>query len=205
MKVRSRLREARRVAVAGGAIALAAPVAAHAHLVQSGLGPFYDGIAHFALSPDDWLFALAIALLGGLAGKRAARSVLFALPASWALGGVIGLARDTVAEWPLWIAATLVVTGALVAWSPRMPDIARAVIAIALGGLHGYCNGSLAAVDGIELSGIVGVAATTFVVVALIAAAVVSLGGSTPRIVVRVAGSWIAAIGLLLIGWSFRG
>ena len=202
---RVRPRQTTRVAIAAAATTLAAPAAAHAHLVQSGLGPFYDGIAHFALSPEDWLFALAIALLGGLAGKRAARSVLFALPASWALGGVIGLARDTVAEWPLGIAATLVVTGALVAWSPRMPDLARAAIAIALGGLHGYCNGSLAAVDGIALSGIVGVAATTFVVVALIAAAVVSLGGSTPRIVVRVAGSWIAAIGLLLIGWSFRG
>ena len=200
-----RSRPRTRIAIAVVATTLAAPAAAHAHLVQSGLGPFYDGIAHFALSPDDWLFALAIALLGGLAGKRASRWVLFALPAAWALGGVMGLTRHAVADWPAWIAATLVVTGAMVAWSPRMPDAAPAALAILLGGLHGYCNGSLAAVGGIELSGIVGVAATTFIVVALFAAAVVSLQGSTPRIVARVAGSWIAAIGLLLIGWSLRG
>jgi hypothetical protein len=34
---------------------------------------------------------------------------------------------------------------------------------------------------------------------------VVSLGRPWMRIAVRVAGSWIAAIGLLLLGWALRG
>ena len=71
----------RSIVAAATAVALACPASAHAHLVQSGLGPFYDGIAHFALSPDDWLFALAVALLGGLSGARGGRTVLFLLPA----------------------------------------------------------------------------------------------------------------------------
>ena len=44
-----------------------------------------------------------------------------------------------------------------------------------------------------------------FVLVALVAAFVVSLRAPWARIVVRVAGSWIAAIGLFMLGWSLRG
>jgi urease accessory protein len=43
-----------------------------------------------------------------------------------------------------------------------------------------------------------------FVTTALAAALVVALSAPWARIVVRVAGSWIAAAGLLLLGWSLR-
>ena len=52
--------------------------------------------------------------------------------------------------------------------------------------------------------GLVGIVATLFVLVALAAGLVVALRAPWTRIAVRVAGSWIAAIGLLLLGWSFR-
>jgi len=42
------------------------------------------------------------------------------------------------------------------------------------------------------------------VLVATGAAIVVSVKAPWQRVVVRVAGSWIAAIGLLLLGWSLR-
>jgi hydrogenase/urease accessory protein HupE len=191
-------------AAAAVAIAIAWPASARAHLVQSGLGPFYDGIAHFALSPDDWLLALALALLGGLGGARGGRTVLFVLPAAWLLGGAVGLSRDTVAEWPVASAATLVLAGALVAWSPTLDGRALSALAFALGALHGYLNGSLGATGGFTPSGLLGVASTVFVLAALAAALVVSLRREPLRIVVRVAGSWIAAIGILLVGWSLR-
>jgi hypothetical protein len=44
-----------------------------------------------------------------------------------------------------------------------------------------------------------------FVLVALVSAFVVSLKPPWTRIVVRVAGSWVAAMGLLMVGWFFRG
>ena len=196
---------ARTVALIGAvAVAAAWPASAHAHLVQSGLGPFYDGIAHFTMSPDDWLFALAAALLGGLSGARGGRIVLFVLPLAWLIGGLLGLSRQTVAEWPALTAATLVVTGALVAWSPRLRGDVLTTITAIFGVLHGYLNGSLGAAGGLAPSGLAGVTATVFVVTALAAALVVSLRREVSRIAVRVAGSWIAAIGLLLAGWSFR-
>jgi hydrogenase/urease accessory protein HupE len=195
----------RTVALIGAAAVVAAwPTSAHAHLVQSGLGPFYDGIAHFTLSPDDWLFVVATALLGGLSGARGGRSVLFALPIAWVVGGLVGLTRQTVADWPAVSAATLVVTGALVAWNPRLRGEALTAIAVVFGALHGYLNGSLGAAGGFAAPGLAGVAATVFVVTALAAALVVALRGDGARIVVRIAGSWIAAIGLLLAGWSLR-
>ena len=46
--------------------------------------------------------------------------------------------------------------------------------------------------------------AMLFVFVTLISAIVVSLRRPWARIVVRVAGSWIAAIGLLMLGWALR-
>jgi len=43
-----------------------------------------------------------------------------------------------------------------------------------------------------------------FVLVALAAAFVVRLRADWARIAVRVAGSWIAASGLLMLGWAVR-
>ncbi|HEX9166089.1 MAG TPA: hypothetical protein VF862_09270, partial [Gemmatimonadales bacterium] len=49
-----------------------------------------------------------------------------------------------------------------------------------------------------------GIGATVFVLVALGAALAVTLRDGWRRIAVRVAGSWVAAIGLLLLGWGLR-
>jgi hypothetical protein len=53
--------------------------------------------------------------------------------------------------------------------------------------------------------GLLGIMAALFVLVALVAAYVVALQRPWTRIVVRVAGSWIAAMGLLLLGWALHG
>ncbi|MDH4180787.1 MAG: hypothetical protein OEV46_02170, partial [Betaproteobacteria bacterium] len=53
---------------------------AHAHLVETGFGAFYDGLAHVAVTPADLLVVVAVALLAGQRGSRAARLALFALP-----------------------------------------------------------------------------------------------------------------------------
>jgi NADH:ubiquinone oxidoreductase subunit H len=47
--------------------------------------------------------------------------------------------------------------------------------------------------------------AALFVLVTLASAFVVSLERPWARIAVRVAGSWVAASGLLQLGWAFRG
>jgi urease accessory protein len=77
-------------------------------------------------------------------------------------------------------------------------------LAVVVGLLHGYLNGAAMAQAKLGTLGVVGIVSTLFVVVALAAAMVVAIRAPWGRIAVRVAGSWIAAIGLLLLGWSFR-
>jgi hydrogenase/urease accessory protein HupE len=197
-------RAALRAAAILAALASAGALPAEAHLVQSGLGPFYDGVSHFAVSADDLLGALAVALLGGVGGPRAGRWALFSLAGAWLAGGIAGIPRETVASWPLATALSLIVVGALVAWNPRLPAPAVGALAVAVGALHGYLNGSLSAGGSFGFRGLLGTAASAFVVVALAAALAVSLKREWTRIAVRVAGSWIAAIGLLMAAWSLR-
>ncbi len=176
------------------------PAEASAHLVTTGLGPFYDGISHFTLTPEDILPVLALSLLAGLSGPSAGRAVLFVLPVAWLSGGLLGLTRPAELLLPALTAAVLLSLGALVALDRKLPLAVVAFLAAALGLFHGYLNGT-AKLGALGLSG---VAATLFVFVALVAAFVISLRAPWTRIAVRVAGSWLVAISMLMLGWTFR-
>jgi urease accessory protein len=191
----------RRVLVAA---ALLAPVAAQAHLVNTGLGPFYDGVSHLALTIEDLLPALAMALLAGQRGATVGRSTLLALVAAWLAGGLGGLAWPVATGGAMLTTGSLLVLGGLVAAEAPLPPGLVTALAVALGLLHGWLNGSAMAQARLGALGLVGIVATLFVVVALAAALAVGVRASWARIAVRVAGSWIAAIGLLSLGWALR-
>ena len=192
--------------VAATALVLVAlPAPAHAHLVTTGLGPVYDGISHLLMSPDDLLPVLAMALLAGLNGKAAGRLALFVLPACWAMGGLSGFAAGKPLLPGAVVALSFLVLGGLTAADRRLSPAVVSSFAAALGLLHGFLNGAGIATAGREALALAGIVTAIFVLVALVAAFVVSLRAPWARIVVRVAGSWIAAIGLLMLGWSLRG
>ena len=201
--MRDRARQ--RLALVAAGLLLFLPQAAHAHLVNTGLGPFYDGVSHFGLTPEDLLPALALALLAGQRGARVGRTILFALPAAWLLGGVAGLAFPTIAEVPALPTGAFLLLGGLVAAEAPLPLRGTVLLAVVVGLLHGYLNGAAMSEARLGALGLAGIVTTLFVVVALAAAAVVAIRVPWGRIAVRVAGSWIAAIGLLLLGWSLRG
>jgi hydrogenase/urease accessory protein HupE len=77
-------------------------------------------------------------------------------------------------------------------------------LAVVFGLVHGYLNGAAMSQAKLGALGLVGIVSTLFVTVALAAAMVVAIRVPWGRIAVRVAGSWIAAVGLLLLGWSLR-
>lgn len=186
---------------------LLVPVQASAHLATTGLGPVYDGILHLFLSLDDLLPVFALALLAGLNGSKAARWTVFALPAAWFAGGMAGflggLPSLPNAVMSLWL--PLLLLGLLVATDVRLGAYLVATLAALLGLLHGSSNGADIASAGREASGVVGIVGAVFVVSSLVAAGVIALRVPWARIVVRVAGSWTAATGLLLLGWSLAG
>jgi hydrogenase/urease accessory protein HupE len=196
----------RRLAViaAGGSLLLL-PGAAHAHLVTTGLGPVYDGISHLFLTFDDLLPVVAIALLAGLNGPAAGRRTLFALPVAWLAGGAAAHLSG-VALLPQGITSlSFLALGTLTAVDLRLAPPVVTALAVALGIAHGWLNGAALATAGREASGLVGITGAIFLLVALVSALVVSLRPPWTRIAVRVAGSWIAAIGLLLLGWTLSG
>lgn len=186
------------------AVALLLPVRSHAHLVNTGLGPVYDGVSHLALTPEDFLPALAVALLAGQRGPRAGRLVLVALPAAWLVGGLLGLAIPTIQSTAIITILSFLALGGLVAAEARLrPEWVTALAAV-VGLLHGYPNGAAMSQAKLGSLGVVGIVSALFVTVAVTAAMVVAIRAPWGRIAVRVAGSWIVAIGLLLLGWFFR-
>jgi hydrogenase/urease accessory protein HupE len=187
--------------VAGFAL-LCSPSRAAAHLVTTGMGPVYDGIGHLLLTPEDLVPVLTIALYAGLRGAVAGRRTMFLLPFAWFVGGLAGSAVNAATSIPI-PAISFLILGGLVAADLCMPAAAVSGLTIVLGLVHGFLNGA-ALKDGAGTLGLIGVMTMLFVLVTLTSALVVSLGKPWARIAVRVAGSWIAAIGLLMFGWALR-
>lgn len=191
--------------VAGALLAIVvAARPAHAHLMTTGFGPFYDGLTHLLVSPEYLLPMIALALLAGLHGPRFGRAVLFALPAAWLAGSVLGLLVAPRAPMPLATAIVTIGVGAMVAAGRRLPLALVGGFAVAVGVLAGALNGiELATVHSSPWAA-AGAAASLFVVVSLVTGQVASVRAAWARIAVQVAGSWIAAIGLFMLGWAVR-
>jgi hydrogenase/urease accessory protein HupE len=185
--------------VAAAFLSFAAP--ADAHLVTTGLGPVYDGIAHLVMSPADVALVIVLSML---AGMRVGRTILAVLPISWLAGGLAGLGLPAASSLDWTTGACFLFVGALVAADRNLSVSVVSALAAAVGALHGFLSGSAlstAPSGGLELLG--GLVAL-LVVVTLVAGIVVSLKVFWARIAVRVLGSWIAATGLLMLGWTLR-
>lgn len=194
------------------ALTAAAPVAAlvafpsnaSAHLVTTGLGPFYDGMSHLLLTPQDLLPLLAVALFAGLSGREAARGVLFGVPAAWFVGGLIGLGRAEELTLPLVTVGSVLLLGGLLAADRDVPGRLVVGLGITVGFVHGFLNGTAMSAAGLGAVGLLGIASAGFVLVALAGALAVRLHEGWTRVAVRVAGSWIVATGLFMLGWTLR-
>ena len=179
------------------------PAAAFAHLVTTGMGPVYDGIGHLLLTPEDLVPVIALSLYCGMRGARAGRYAMFMLPLAWLLGGLVGLNLDLDVTMPV-PALSFLLLGGLIAADAKLPDQLIGPMTVMIGLVHGVLNG-LVLKSGPGGPALLGIMGALFVLVALMSAFVVSLERSWTRIVVRVMGSWVAASGMLMIGWYFRG
>ena len=203
MSIRCRNRGWLVVAAMAGLCLTSGP--AHAHLFQTGFGTFYDGVVHFILTPADLLVGLGLGLLAGSCGAAASRGVLLALPGAWLVGGLIGSWSPVINALPSLTTMSFGLVGVLVAVNVQLSRAWVMSLGSIAGLLHGYINGTTIALDGAGWLSLAGATTMAFTLVTLVAALVVSLRAYWTRIVVRVAGSWIAAVGLLMVGWLLRG
>jgi urease accessory protein len=179
-------------------------VPAEAHLNSTGMWPFYDGLMHFLMSPEDIVPVIALALLAGLRGARYGRRALFTLPIAWLLGGLAGLSAITAKPHPFVASAWFLLLGGLLAADAKVSLRVTTALAALLGLYHGYLNGIGMGQFDTATVALLGLVVAVFVLIALVAAFVVRLHAHWARTAVRVAGSWIAASGLLMLGWAVR-
>jgi urease accessory protein len=160
-----------------------------------------DSHTGLATIQEDNFFGKATPVEPGIPG----RLTMFVLPLARLTGGIAGYvtgAPIVPVSSPL---VTVLLLGALTAADRRVPVWGVAALAAGAGGMHGWLNGASIAEAGNAPLGLVGIASAIFALAALLAALVVSLRAEWTRLVVRVAGSWIAAIGVLMLGWALRG
>lgn len=190
-------------AVCGLATLLAGPPAV-AHLTPTGLGSFSDGAVRLALLPSDLLLVCGVCLLAAQQGSDGWVKLRVVVPVAWLLGGIVGLGlrAELTTPWINTVAFSLV--GLLVALEAPLKRSVTMALAVLAGLWCGLINGSaLAFHDGSVPSLLGGVAS----VVALTWMLTWALRPPHPewlRIGLRVAGSWIAATGLLMVGWLLR-
>jgi hydrogenase/urease accessory protein HupE len=174
---------------------------ANAHLVSTGAGPFYDGTAHFFLTFEEILPVIALALFAGLRGTTYARWIIVILPIFWIIGGIIGFSK--IVPMPAFITAfVMLVSGVLLATDSKLSITLVIVITAFFSLLLGFLNG-IAMPSGSILE-LIGSATAAFIVAVLCAALAVALNHGWTRIALRVAGSWLAALGLLVLGWAMK-
>lgn len=189
------------------ALLLLVPAMARAHLVSTPFGDFYGGMLHPVTALEHLLPWLGLGLLAGFQHPTRGRWMLLVFP----IGLLVGLG---LAQWAPLVAplsslnvASFIVPGVLVALAWPVPLWALTGVGLAFGISHGHENG-LAMSQQINVSLFVaGVAAAGYFVVTLIAALVSFLSQKRHgfRVAVRAAGSWIAAIGVMMVGLSVTG
>ena len=175
------------------------PGIASAHLVSTGFGPVTDGAWHFVLSPEQSLPMAAFALLAGLRGPVNARQTMFVLPLAWLAVALAGAALP--AAWgPIVMAGAFLTTGGLLAADVKLSPTVTAILAALLGAVSAGVYGA----EDDSILSIFGAGFTIFVLLALVSSAALSLKAGWTVIAVRVLGSWTAATGLLLVGWTLH-
>lgn len=124
------------------------------------------------MSPEDLVPVLALALLAGLRGAAYGRKVLFVLPATWPIGGFVGLAVARVNSGTVLTAITFLLLGGLVAMDAKLSLRMTTGLAGLLGLFHGYLNGTGMGQPGVAYSALLGLVFAVFILVALAAAVV---------------------------------
>jgi hydrogenase/urease accessory protein HupE len=96
------------------------------------------------------------------------------------------------------------VAGILVLLDARVPASTVAGFGLAVGLVHGIVNGAILSPTGASLLGLTSAVSAVFCLFVLLSAQVTTLQAGWTRIAGRVVGSWIAAAGLLMLGWLAR-
>lgn len=179
-------------------------LATRAHAGPATLESVYEGAAWFLTQPGDLLAVLALALLIGQRGERENRLALVLAPTLWLLAGLFARLFLPPGTWTL-TPFLLVVLGLLVAVRAPVPSPGLTLLAGIAGLLAGLADGVALKAIPLHTVALAGVALLVAPLLALVAVITTPARAPWMRITIQVAGSWIVAIGMLMVGWLLRG
>jgi urease accessory protein len=182
--------------------------AAHAHATSAQAGAFYAGLLHPLTAPEHVLPMVALGLLAGQQGLNQGQGLLLVFPAAMALGASLALLHPALGWVSLLNIGSAALFGGLVAAAWRAPTVLLYALALLFGISHGYANGAAIAPNLSPAVFILGLVTAALLVLGYSMAGTAYLLRLKPAwllIAVRLAGSWIAAVGILVFGMMARG
>jgi len=161
------------------------------------------GLLHPLLAPAHVVALAGLAVAAGRAGSRVAIVAAFALGLAGGLGAIAWGVGETPANDVLLAAAAA--CGVLAAGLPRLPAWLAVPPAPVIGVAIGLDSPPQAISVGAAVPMLLGTACGGVIALALLAAAASALAGRWQGIVLRVAGSWLAAIAILVLALRWAG
>lgn len=170
-----------------------------AHLASGRFGDFYAGSFHLLTAIEHLIPMIAMGLLVGQQSKKVSRIMTLLVPLSLIIGTVIGIKISGI-TFSIYINSfSFLLIGGLIAWNKKLPTNLVLLIIVVLGITHGYSNGTAFEPTLSSFNYVLGVATAGLVIVTIFAGIALSVTKDWQKIAVRVAGSWVAAIGLITL------
>jgi urease accessory protein len=189
---------------------VASAQAADAHIVASRLGDFYTGALHPLTDLQDLILWAAMGVLAGSLGASRGRWLVLAFPLGLLAGLVLGRATGFVSAGPAADAGMILVLGLLLAAAARIPTALLCAIAFGLAVMRGAANAGDLGPETDRLLFAAGLACAGYAAITLTMALTLAFrraeAGTSMAwrgIAVRAFGGWIAAIGLMMVGFAF--
>jgi urease accessory protein len=190
---------AKKTFVVAAVYATLAPLPAFAHPMQ-GVGDFYAGMLHPVITLETVLPVIALSLLAGQQQREVAIKILVAFPAALMVGALLALSGNAPPHLGTVQLTLTALFGVLVAVRSRLSIRLLVALAVALGISAGWSNASDALGQLSPYRFIAGLAVVGLLSLTYGIGLVRSLKMEWTQIAVRVVGSWIAAVGILVLG-----
>lgn len=179
------------------------PINANAHLVGVEFGDFYAGSLHLMLAPEHVAAMLVVGLIGAHQSLEVARWGLIALPLGLLMGCLLSLVLAPGGFVDPLVAVSLAVGGCVGIAALRLPVVLVTALATLVGLIHGYANAVSAIGTPVDLflylSGIAA-AGSVLGTLGLACATALMRWKEWVPLASRVLSSWIATVGVLMVG-----
>lgn len=196
-------------AIAAAAALLASAGTAEAHIVAARLGDFYSGALHPLSDIQDLALWAALGMLAASLGAAKGRWLVPVFPLGLVAGLILRLDAGLPPAGAVAEAGILAAVGLLLAAQVRMPAALLCAVAFGLALMRGAANAAEVAPETNLPLFAAGLAAAGYVAMTLTMALTLVFRGDAAApstawrgIAIRAAGSWIAAIGIMMAAFS---